>query len=53
MNDLLRTLPESIAAMIGPQRISDVPVHNEEYDFDGLASFVINTIFEKNREIHK
>jgi len=53
MNDLPRTWPEGIVATIGPQRISDVPTHFEEYDYDGLGSFVINTMLEKKTEIHK
>jgi molybdopterin-guanine dinucleotide biosynthesis protein B len=53
MDDLSETLPEGIVATIGPRRIKEAPVHYEEYDYDGLGSFVINTLLEKKTEIQR
>lgn len=37
-------LPENIIATIGPERIGDSPAHFVESDYDGLGSFIIETL---------
>ena len=53
MKELPGKLPIGFVATIGPQRLSDVPVHFEESDYDGLGSFIINTVLEKKTEVQK
>jgi molybdopterin-guanine dinucleotide biosynthesis protein B len=44
-------MPPNIVATIGPERIDGVPEHFEADDYDGLASFIIDTMLTKESGI--
>jgi len=53
MKELPGKLPGGIIASIGSQRLSDIPAHFEENDYDGLGNLILNIILEKKTEMHK
>lgn len=53
LNELSGALPENIVATIGPELLGQVPAHFEMGDYDGLGSFVSDTMLDKKTEIQK
>jgi molybdopterin-guanine dinucleotide biosynthesis protein B len=47
MNEFAEAMPENIVAIIGPERIRDVPAHFEDGDYDGLGSFIISSMLDR------
>ena len=49
--ELLKDMPGNIVATIGPEPIDGIPAHFETGDYQGLGSFVIDTMLGEKRGI--